>query len=424
MSKEKTQLDEYAKPPKTALVAEDEILKYLLAFEPLLEAKHIKYEWSFTDYHQVCAPAEGFRSIIEYVLTKATSSYYTPEFILVFSHSFENEMVIEFEIGHQLEEIDEFYFQQSDIEVLNQIYSHYGWQLSCETNHIDSLLSWNIKKFEALDKPLNHGIHKLKPKHLGDVANPQDASLTKSYAKAALVDMSQNPSKQISIILEKHYSLDQLPITQLLSNYDDAFQIIVLRGSVSEVKQALEGIVALEQHSAPVFVVLSSLDVDEKISLLAAGATDVISEPISALSLVRTIQTNVKSQFALLRNAKTGAINHTNKKLNAPSKLERDEALIIENIRQLVVQHYDDHHFDEHALASKLDMPLERLDFILKKRILHSVADYIKSCRLAEAHELIEAGQQYESVAQHCGFLDIEALNNAYHDKYGFLLVS
>ena len=55
------ELDPYARPKSEALIAEDELLKYLLAFETLLDGKQNRYEWSFTDYHLVNAPPERFR---------------------------------------------------------------------------------------------------------------------------------------------------------------------------------------------------------------------------------------------------------------------------------------------------------------------------------------------------------------------------
>ena len=411
------ELDPYAKPKSEALIAEDELLKYLLAFETLLDQKQIRYEWSFTDYHLVNAPPESFRSIIEYVLNKATVNHYAPDYILVFSHSYENEMVIEFEISHALEHINEFYFQQSDIDILNQIYSHHGWKLSCETNHVGSLLSWNITRFKAIDRNLSPSVRRLKAQHL-TLANIQDNAEDEYLAKALYLDLEQTPLAQLPIILAKHYQLSHLTLADLsevkLQNYD----ILVIRGIADKVARVLEELSVINQGKVPTFVVVPQLQIESKIRLLELDVMDVICEPISAINLISSIKSNSKAQYALLQNSKTGAINRRLSVKSESNSYDIDNQ-ILDLVRQTVSEHYHKASFDAYELSKIINVPLPKIDFLLSKRIVHTTAQYINSCRLAEAYELLEDGELPEQVAIDCGFDSLEQFDLAFSNKYG-----
>ena len=411
------ELDPYAKPKSEALIAEDELLKYLLAFETLLEEKQIRYEWSFTDYHLVNAPPESFRSIIEYVLNKATVNHYTPDYILVFSHSYEYEMVIEFEISHAMEQIDEFYFQQSDIDILNQIYSHHGWKLSCETNHVGSLLTWSISRFEAIERDLSPSVRQLKAQHL-TLANFQNNSEFNQLAKALYLDIEARPLAQLPIILEKHYQLETLNLYQLAELKPEQYEILVIRGPVNSVVSLLSNDSPFKETTVPIFVVAPELEIESKIKLLELGVMDVVSEPISAINLISTIKSNSKAQYALLQNSKTGAVNRPSS-VKSESNAQHLDNQILELVRQHVSENYHDPDFNAHALSQMMNVPLAKIDFLLSKRIVHTTAQYITSCRLAEAYELIEDGNVPEQVALDCGFHNITTFDQAFTNKYG-----
>ena len=410
-------LDPYAKPESEPLIAEDELLKYLLAFETLLDEKQIRYEWSFTDYHLVNAPPESFRSIIEYVLNKATVNFYTPDYILVFSHSYEDEMVIEFEISHAMEQIDEFYFQQSDIDILNQIYAHHGWRLSCETNHVGSLLTWNISKFESIERELSPSIRQMKAQHL-TLASLQNEVDFNQHATALYIDLDERPLAQLPIILAKHYELKVYNLNNLHEFNSEQSELLVVRGSVDKVIALLAEDSPFKQANIPIFVVVPELEIESKIKLLELDVLDVISEPISALQIISTIKSNSKAQYALLQNSKTGAINRPSSVKSESNSKDLDNQ-ILDLVRQNVADNYHKQDFNAHQLAELLNIPLPKIDFLLNKRIVHTTAQYISSCRLAEAYELIEKGNLPEQVAIACGLENLETFNQAYQNKYG-----
>jgi len=403
------------KQPK--VVAEDELLRYLLAFEPALNNKHIKYEWSFTHYHQVNAPADGFRSIIEYTLNKALNSPYSPEYILVFTHSFDKEMVVEFELGHSQQDINEQYFDQIDIGTLNQIYSHYDWHLSCEENHVGSLLTWTISDFSALNMNLKQTKKKLKNCHLGLAQKPQ---VSKHLAQVLLIENLEAltlPS-QLSIILEKSYNTIRLPIGQikheLMSDID--FDLVVIKSTAQSVTQDLAEFGSkFPNNNAPIFSIVENLSLELKLDLLEAGCTDVIAFPFSTSSLLESINTNASSQMSLRKDSKTGAVNFESRKI--PKNAQTEEHNLV-RVKQLVADHYHDAEFDDKRAAIIIGLPLANLDHMLNQHIYHTVKQFITSYRLANAYELIAQGDASSKVAAACGFGSLDEFESAYEAKY------
>ena len=145
---------------------------------------------------------------------------------------------------------------------------------------------------------------------------------------------------------------------------------------------------------------------------------DVVSEPISAINLISTIKSNSKAQYALLQNSKTGAVNRPSG-IKSNSNAQDLDNQILDSVRHHVSENYHKPKFNAHVLSQMVNVPLTKIDFLLSKRIVHTTAQYITSCRLAEAYELIEDGNAPEQVALDCGFDNIKTFDQAFINKYG-----
>jgi signal transduction histidine kinase/ligand-binding sensor domain-containing protein/DNA-binding response OmpR family regulator len=413
-----------------AINMDDLLIRYVIAFEPLMQQKQLKLTHQLDSSAVIQVDKEDVVSILENLLSNALKYTDAGGWVRMNSHVNNGLYQLSIKNSHQglsdeqtLRVFDRFErLDQSDSEqgfglglaLVKDICHQNNWQVACLSDSNSVTFTLLIEQFSV-----ESGIETPAQRQLIELGVNKGTN--------------GNQDKQTILVIEDNDELREFLVDLLTADY----HTISAENGELGVKQAIEQIPdlvlsdvmmpkmdgyavvkALSEHDntchIPVILLTARADDESQIKGLELGAVDYIAKPFEARQLLYKLKNTLERKRSLLHSRSDETDN------NKPEVIvsERDKKFIT-RLNQTVEKHYSDNLFSVERLVDAVAMSERQLQRKLKALFNQTPAEYIRNYRLIKAKALLLEGKSISFVSDTVGFNSASYFSRSFKVAFG-----
>jgi ligand-binding sensor domain-containing protein/signal transduction histidine kinase/DNA-binding response OmpR family regulator len=402
------------------VVIDDQLIKFIIAFEPLLEAKNIKLSKNLTSNAVLNADKDDLASIIENLLTNAlkytldngwvklTSCIYKDNYQLTIENSHQGLTELEttkvFERFERLGQSDSEQGFGLGLALVKELCLQNNWKIECKSNQklnnqsssVSFILTINdYLILEEKSTPEQRQINQLTMNNKGKTSSSNKQSILIVEDNTELRDfLADIFSDDFSVITAKNGLLG-------VNSAIDEIPDIVISDVMMPELNGYQLVEKLTQHDntchIPVILLTAKADKESELKGLELGSVDYITKPFDAKELLLKVKNTLTRKHALLNTTKN------TDKHNVQYTSEREKKFI-DKLNQIVEKNYIDSDFTVEQLVDQIAMSERQLQRKLKATFNQTPAEFIRYFRLQKSKELLLTGKSISNVADLVGF--------------------
>lgn len=407
---------------------DDLLIRYVIAFEPLMQQKQIELQQHLSSHALVQADKEDLISILENLLSNALKYTSAGGWVRLQSKVLDGECQLIFENQHaglSKEKIERIFDRferlgQSDSEqgfglglsLVRDICKQNGWNINCSSKAGSVIFTLTINDFvieSTKTSPAQRQIMELgagkiesKEKERQSLLIVEDNDELRGFLVDLLssdykVSNAANGSKGVELAIEH---IPDLIISDVMMPEMDGFSLVK----------------ALAKHDntshIPTMLLTAKADEESELRGLELGAVDYISKPFEARQLLLKVKNTLERQKLRFK---------TQQNQNDPMESivsERDQKFI-ERLNQLVEKNYADNEFSVEKLVDSVAMSERQLQRKLKAIFNQTPAEYIRNYRLLKAKELLIEGKSISLTSDLVGFNSSSYFSRSFKTAFG-----
>lgn len=172
----------------------------------------------------------------------------------------------------------------------------------------------------------------------------------------------------------------------------------------------------LRSSHIPILLLTARADVDSRIEGLEMGADAYLAKPFNQQELEVSLRKSLELRERLRQRYAGGELPPA----PAAAGAFRREDAFVQQLRELIAQHYADERFNVEALAKSLAMSETQLRRKTKALLDEMPKDILRAYRLKKSYELLQQGElNVSEVSDATGFKDMAHFSNAFYQAYG-----
>jgi len=417
---------------KENIVIDDQLLKYIIAFEPLLEAKDIHLSRNLTSHAVISADKDDLASIIENLLTNAlkytadhgwvnlTSTTNNDQYQLIIENSHpgltEQETKKSFERFERLGQSDSEQGFGLGLALVKELCLQNNWHIECKSiknNSVSFILTitdYSMLKEETAT-PAQRQINQLAVSHQRRTIGNNKQSilivedntelrnfLADIFSAVYTVTTAKNGLLGINLAIEE---IPDIVISDVMMPELDGYQLVE----------------QLTQHDntchIPIILLTAKADEESELKGLTLGSIDYITKPFNAKELLLKVKNTLSRRQSLLSTVQT-----KEKPQDIQYTSERDKKFV-ERLNNIVENKYSDSQFSVEQLVDKIAMSERQLQRKLKAIFNQTPAEFIRYYRLQKSKELLLAGKSISIVADSVGFNSSSYFSRSFKATFG-----
>jgi DNA-binding response OmpR family regulator len=398
------------------IVIDDQIVKYIIAFEPLLQAKNINLSKSLTSNVVLKANQDDIASIIENLLTNALKYTHTNGWVKLISSVDDAHYQLIIENSHNgltKVETDKVFDRferlgQSDSEqgfglglsFVKDICQENNWQIECNStaNHSISF-TLTIDDFSILEEQTITPAQR----QINELALSKDSKAKTHKQSILIVEDNTELREFLADIFSGEYSVKTAKNGLLgVDTAIDEIPDIIISDVMMPELDGYQLVKKLTEHDntchIPIVLLTAKADKESELKGLKLGSIDYITKPFDANSLLSKVRNTLNKKQSLLNSTSS-----PDKKHNVQYLSERDKNFN-EKLNRIVEENYIDSGFAVEQLVDKIAMSERQLQRKLKAVFNQTPAEFIRYYRLLKSKELLLAGKSISNVADLVGF--------------------
>lgn len=401
-----------------SILIDDLLVKYIIAFEPLLHAKIIIFSKNLTSNAVLEADNNDLASVVENLLTNAlkythnngwvklNSKINNEQYQLVIENSHLGLTEVETKkIFEQFERLGQSDSEQGfglGLSFVKDICQENNWQIECNSeigNSVSFILTINdfsiLKedKQTAAQRQINHlEIYKTSVpktnKNKQSILIVEDNSelrnfLADIFSSEYAVTASENGQLGVDVAIEE---IPDLIISDVMMPELNGYQLVE----------------QLTQHDntchIPIILLTAKADKESELKGLELGSIDYITKPFNSRELLLKVKNTLSRKQSLLSTTQT-----EEKQQKVIFTSERDKKFV-DKLNNIVEKNYSDSYFSVEQLVDQIAMSERQLQRKLKAVFNQTPAEFIRYYRLKKSKELLLAGKSISNVADLVGF--------------------
>ncbi|TMP45339.1 MULTISPECIES: two-component regulator propeller domain-containing protein [unclassified Pseudoalteromonas] len=407
---------------------DDLLIRYVIAFEPLMQQKKIELQQHLNSNAIIVADKEDLVSILENLLSNALKYTSAEGWVKLDSMLVDGkyQLIVENQhsglVNEQTNKIFDRFERlgQSDSEpgfglglsLVRDICSQNGWKITCSSKTGSVAFSLTINDFcieSNQESPAQRQIIELGAGKAVSSNQEQQSLLIvedNDELRGFLVDLlssdyktfnAANGSKGLELAIEY---IPDLIISDVMMPEMDGFSLVK----------------ALAEHDntshIPAILLTAKADEESELKGLELGAVDYIAKPFEARQLLLKIKNTLDRQKLRFK---------TQQNPDDPIESivsERDQKFI-ERLNQLVEKNYADSEFCVEKLVDSIAMSERQLQRKLKALFNQTPAEYIRNYRLLKAKELLIEGKSISLTSDLVGFNSSSYFSRSFKTAFG-----
>ena len=407
---------------------DDLLMRYVIAFEPLMQQKKIKLHQHLNSNALIEADKEDLVSILENLLSNALKYTSAEGWVKLDSTSVDGKYQLIIENQHsglENEQTTKIFDRferlgQSDSEpgfglglsLVRDICSQNGWKITCSSKTGSVAFSLTINYFcieSNQESPAQRQIIELGAGKATSSNQEQQSLLIvedNDELRGFLVDLlssdyktfnAANGSKGVELAIEH---IPDLIISDVMMPEMDGFSLVK----------------ALAEHDntshIPVILLTAKADEESELKGLELGAVDYIAKPFEARQMLLKVK-NTLARQKLRFKTQQNPDDHIESIVS-----ERDQKFI-ERLNLLVEKNYADSEFSFEKLVDSIVMCERQLQRKLKALFNQTPAEYIRNYRLLKAKELLIEGKSISLTSDLVGFNSSSYFSRSFKTAFG-----
>ena len=382
-----------------SFIAEDELIKHLIAYEPIFTNLHGYLRWELSSCSIVTADLTVFNAAIDDLLLSILNHCVSPT-VVVTAQANENSLKVVFKVTS---EVRTKAFSDTDFQQIRKLMR----SLNADASLAESDTYRTIEITMSAQQRLVHGEH------------PAERQITQfNLHELARLNNDADNFNPLVLIVEPNDELRRFLVQLLQPDYrvleamtgkqafemacNDIPDLIVTDVLLPE----LDGLSLLKELSAQdstshiPLMFLSGIKASEaKIDALKLGAVDYLTKPFIAAEVLLKIRNVVQTRYRVLLS--NGGRLPLDRLKNA---LPERELKFLSALERHVALHFADPELDTASLAAQLAMSDRQLQRKVKALLNQTPAEYIREYRLHRAKELLLQGKPVALVSDLVGF--------------------
>ena len=398
------------------IVIDDQIVKYIIAFEPLLQAKNINLSKSLTSNAVLKADQDDIASIIENLLTNALkytlcngwvklkSSVDNGHYQLIIENSHNGLTNVETDkVFDRFERLGQSDSEQGfglGLSFVKDICQENNWKIECNStaNHSISFIL-TINDFSILEEQTITPAQR----QINELALSKDSKAKTHKQSILIVEDNTELREFLADIFSGEYSVKTAKNGLLgVDTAIDEIPDIIISDVMMPDLDGYQLVEKLTQHDntchIPIILLTAKADKESELKGLKLGSIDYITKPFDANSLLSKVRNTLDKKQSLLNSTSTSDRKH-----NVQYLSERDKNFN-EKLNRVVEENYIDSGFSVEQLVDKIAMSERQLQRKLKAVFNQTPAEFIRYYRLLKSKELLLAGKSISNVADLVGF--------------------
>ena len=397
----------------TQINIDDLLIKYIIAFEPLMVQKNIKFEHSLASKAIITVDKEDIASVIENLLSNALKYTKDGGWVKLSSTIKNNEYsltVSNQHLGLTDEQTSKIFNRferlgQSDSEkgfglglsLVKEICNRYEWQIECKSNINDIAFNLTISEYSIEQVKSTPAQRQLI--ELGIKKNSKTSKL--QHSVLVVEDNDELRNFIVELISNDYAVLTASNGKEALNIAIDKIPDLIISDVMMPEMDGFSLVKALSEHDntchIPTILLTAKADEQSKLEGLELGAIDYITKPFEARQLTLKVKNNLERiQKRLLTQV-------TNEEPEKNVISERDQKFI-ERLNKTVELNYQDNQFNVEKLVANAAMSERQLQRKLKALFNQTPAEYIRNYRLLKAKELLLKGKSISLTSDLVGF--------------------
>ena len=397
------------------IVIDDQLVKYIIAFEPLLQAKNIQLLKTLNSNTVLHADKDDLASVIENLFSNALKYTLDNGWVKLSSCINNSQYQLIIENSHQglseteTEKVFERFerLRQSDSELgfglglafVKEICQQNNWHIEC-TSTKDNSVSFvlTIDDYSILEQQISTPAQR----QLNQLAINKNSKIKNNKQSILIVE----DNSELRDFLAEIFSTDYRVITAKngllgVNAAIDEIPDIVISDVMMPELDGYQLVQQLVQHDntchVPVILLTAKADKESELKGLEFGSIDYITKPFDAKELLLKVKNTLTRKLALLNNTEA------TDKHNVQYISERDKKFI-EKLNLIVEKNYVDSNFAVEQLVDQIAMSERQLQRKLKAVFNQTPAEFIRYYRLQKSKELLLVGKSISNVADLVGF--------------------
>ena len=410
-----TSIDEQDKNLEN-IVIDDQLVKYIIAFEPLLQTKNIQLLKTLDSNTVLYTDNDDLASVIENLFSNALKYTLDNGWVKLNSRVADNQYQLIIENSHQgLDETEtEKIFErferlgQSDSEqgfglglaFVRDICQQNNWQIECistkgkSVSFILTVSDYSILE-QQVSTPAQRQLNQLAIDKKSKIKNTKQSILIvedNSELRNFLAEIFSTEYRVITAkngLLGVNAAVDEIPdmiISDVMMPELDGYQLVQ----------------QLAQHDntchVPVILLTAKADKESELKGLELGSVDYIAKPFDAKELLLKVKNTLTRRKSLLNLSNT-----SDERSDIQYISERDKHFN-EKLNKIVEENYSDNGFSVEQLVDQIAMSERQLQRKLKAVFNQTPAEFIRYYRLQKSKELLLVGKSISNVADLVGF--------------------
>ncbi|MBF7074482.1 helix-turn-helix domain-containing protein [Glaciecola sp. MH2013] len=409
-------------PTSSAMLSiEDELVKYLIAYEPWFKNKGLGLQWHFPVKHLISASDDAIRSVMHCLLGTIVNHNEQPKEMMVKSQVCDASLNITCSVTYTPSFQKTSLFQDKDMQVINLVYAQYGWSISYKWVDEVAHIEWTLDYAGIHDEVSQNLVHFRESNN----SAVQSSELSLFNNSVLILEPNLELNGYLGDIFSTHYkvvehgfNLATVSSHAVISLLADTIPDVIITDSDIMCRHNFALLSMIASHDTlkltPIYILCSVDDIEYKLQALSIGCEDVIEKPFLAPELLLKVNRCVLHRKKLLSQfANQGKLNH--RAINAkPHKASQ----ISEKLQKIVENNYQDASFSALSLAEKMAMSERTLQRNMLNLGLGKPSQFIKDFRLNKAYLLLLQGKPIQYSADICGFKNVDQFSRSFIRKY------
>lgn len=400
---------------KDLIYFEDELRKYIIAYQPVFEHKKIAFEYSLGGNFILESDIEVIHKLIELMCLQ---TLHIPNVNKVNLATYIENDVLHFKADATLNISNSKYVIRVDND---SFMSSLAASVSCSFTHVieDNFVSFNLTFQDAniiKTERESAASRQIKSNNLLNIVK-----LNKKFSSV----------KATLLIVEQNNELRQF----LISLFEQEYGVLSARNaqearilSIEEIPDLIISDILLPDHDGiwlqkelinsekanhiPMLFLTAYKSKEIELKALKLGSIDLVSKPFDATQLILKIGNIIEKQLAVKSTIKQHDFLTTD-------LIDNTQKSFIKKLNNVLENHLADYGFSVTLLASEMAMSERQLQRKLKAISGCAPSEYISNYRLKIAEKMLTKGYSITQAAENCGFNTNSYFSKSFKAAYG-----
>lgn len=398
------------------LVLEDELIKYLIAYEGVFKALDTNLDWHINSFTMVNVSADHLGEIFDLVIKVVIRLSSLARSVSVSTTSDGSDTNLDFRIHSSdlvFEKLDDRHYGK-----YKALVTDLGWKAIINDSRAFKSLCIRVNGGQQTPDGGNSAQRQIEKNNLLSI---KQHTVVRDRYRPSILIVEPNPELCAFLKTLLSYDYDVLLAqsgTQSIELVSSLKPDIILCDVLLPKYDGLSLAIKLNKSAGlshiPIIFMSGLKDIDTKLDYLSAGGVDYITKPFLAAELLLKIRNHLNVRYATFEAGMSGV--HIPRLVSSGKQRDVQFKFKIDSVLH---KRFNDQSFSMSELAAAVGMSDRQLQRKFKSIFNKTPNGYVLEFRTQRAFEMLSLGKQVSFVADICGFGSVSYFSKCFKNRFG-----